>query len=640
MAKIAYTNKVTASTIAAAEINKITAANMNEIKISVNVNVDDIAAEIINRASADTALQNNIDAEATSRENADVLKANIANPTFTGTVGGITKAMVGLGNVDNTSDASKPVSTLQATALALKLDKTSVDSVPTKNSTNAISSGSVYKENKEIKQDLNSFFTPELSLISIKTALDVEGYLNKSNGQVIAVGGNTFRATGFFTLIDGVKYNVKIKNDNSNVAAVYYYESNETFISVQIPDNTNEVQVDLIVPLNAQKVRFSYRTNLIFEFKKYILNPTNEINGKDVNLRLFSSDLIKLTPTLIEGYVAKTDVTPQSSSSWNFTIIDLTSETRQLYIDAGGNVSNTNISLAVYTDDALNILGTQGDSDSTDRPTSKKMKLVYPDGSTKAYIVGSKASQLLYGNLSVYAENIAVNKTIKKAANFYHAFGDSITQGIGSTGNANSYSNIFANLANLSKYNNRGISSAMVTLASASTNTNLLLYSRTKLITGVDGIITVAIGVNDFNAQNPAGLNADNPLGDVRVTAKKSLSSINGIETYSATYTFADAFRFTMETLKNDNPNAKIFCLLPINSNNEWQGTDADFPLKLQDFRDIEKDTCKFLGIEVVEMQFCGITSTNLTLYMPDGLHPNDYGHTAMANYLLKKINY
>jgi len=44
------------------------------------------------------------------------LKAPLASPTFTGTVGGITKAMVGLSNVDNTADASKPVSTAQATA--------------------------------------------------------------------------------------------------------------------------------------------------------------------------------------------------------------------------------------------------------------------------------------------------------------------------------------------------------------------------------------------------------------------------------------------------------------------------------------------------------------------------------------------
>ena len=48
------------------------------------------------------------------------LKANSATPTFTGTVSGITKSMVGLGNVDNTSDISKPVSTAQQTALDLK----------------------------------------------------------------------------------------------------------------------------------------------------------------------------------------------------------------------------------------------------------------------------------------------------------------------------------------------------------------------------------------------------------------------------------------------------------------------------------------------------------------------------------------
>lgn len=48
------------------------------------------------------------------------LKAPIANPTFTGTVSGVTKGMVGLGNVDNTSDAAKPVSAAQAAALALK----------------------------------------------------------------------------------------------------------------------------------------------------------------------------------------------------------------------------------------------------------------------------------------------------------------------------------------------------------------------------------------------------------------------------------------------------------------------------------------------------------------------------------------
>jgi hypothetical protein len=48
--------------------------------------------------------------------------APLASPTFTGTVSGITKSMVGLGNVDNTSDANKPISTATQTALNLKVN--------------------------------------------------------------------------------------------------------------------------------------------------------------------------------------------------------------------------------------------------------------------------------------------------------------------------------------------------------------------------------------------------------------------------------------------------------------------------------------------------------------------------------------
>ena len=45
------------------------------------------------------------------------LKAPFANPIFTGTISGITKIMVGLPNVDNTSDVNKPISS--ATQIAL-----------------------------------------------------------------------------------------------------------------------------------------------------------------------------------------------------------------------------------------------------------------------------------------------------------------------------------------------------------------------------------------------------------------------------------------------------------------------------------------------------------------------------------------
>jgi hypothetical protein len=50
-------------------------------------------------------------------------KAPKHNPTFTGTVNGISATMVGLGNVNNTSDAGKPVSDATLTALDGKVDK-------------------------------------------------------------------------------------------------------------------------------------------------------------------------------------------------------------------------------------------------------------------------------------------------------------------------------------------------------------------------------------------------------------------------------------------------------------------------------------------------------------------------------------
>ena len=85
-----------------------------------------------NTADADkpvsTATQTGLDA-----------KAPLASPTFTGTVSGITKSMVGLGNVDNTSDANKPVSTAQQSALDLKANLAS----PTFTGTVTLPSGTV-----------------------------------------------------------------------------------------------------------------------------------------------------------------------------------------------------------------------------------------------------------------------------------------------------------------------------------------------------------------------------------------------------------------------------------------------------------------------------------------------------------------
>ena len=69
-----------------------------------------------------TAQQTALDAKLSTAAAATTY-APIESPTFTGTVAGITKTHVGLANVDNTSDANKPVSTATQTALDLKAPK-------------------------------------------------------------------------------------------------------------------------------------------------------------------------------------------------------------------------------------------------------------------------------------------------------------------------------------------------------------------------------------------------------------------------------------------------------------------------------------------------------------------------------------
>ena len=59
-------------------------------------------------------------ANATDISNSLALKANLVSPIFTGTVSGIDKTMVGLTNVENTSDANKPISTATQAVLDLK----------------------------------------------------------------------------------------------------------------------------------------------------------------------------------------------------------------------------------------------------------------------------------------------------------------------------------------------------------------------------------------------------------------------------------------------------------------------------------------------------------------------------------------
>lgn len=117
------------------------------------------------------------------------LKAPINSPTFTGTVAGITKSMVGLSNVDNTSDANKPISTATQSALDLKANSADITELSQDAVNTALTAGTGIT--KTYNDSANTITVAVDSTIATKTYADGKASDAQSAAQSFATSADS-----------------------------------------------------------------------------------------------------------------------------------------------------------------------------------------------------------------------------------------------------------------------------------------------------------------------------------------------------------------------------------------------------------------------------------------------------------------
>ena len=176
---------LTGVTSTAAEINILDGATLSTAELNILDGVTASASElnILDGALLSTTELNYVDGVTSAIQTQIDSKAPTSSPTFTGTVSGITQAMVGLGNVNDTSDNNKPVSTAQQTALNLKanLDSPNFSGTPSLPSGTTASTKGLGDNTTAIAT--TAFVQTAISIFGVMTVSDTAPTVDVSAGD-------------------------------------------------------------------------------------------------------------------------------------------------------------------------------------------------------------------------------------------------------------------------------------------------------------------------------------------------------------------------------------------------------------------------------------------------------------------------
>ena len=264
--------------------------------------------------AGDVSFNGNLNAPMISENGTTLISkyATLASPTFTGTVSGITSSMVGLGNVNNTSDALKPVSTAQQTALDLKANIasptfTGTTTIPTAQITNltvasdvslnsrifingssimngdiSANSGLFLHGNAILGSQLtvlkSSIFTEDVSIHS-RLSVDSDSSFNGNIaiGKQLQVIGNT-TITGDTSILGQASFNTDVSlNNNVDISGAIMAHNNINVFGV-INQQSMNIYDGVLTSFDSTMIQ---EVNSLVEIVNIATNSTNTIIGKN-----------------------------------------------------------------------------------------------------------------------------------------------------------------------------------------------------------------------------------------------------------------------------------------------------------------------------------------------------------------------
>lgn len=107
------------------------------------------------------------------------------------------------------------------------------------------------------------------------------------------------------------------------------------------------------------------------------------------------------------------------------------------------------------------------------------------------------------------------------------------------------------------------------------------------------------------------------------------------LDTTSTTWDdFADAYKDAVMRIQHTYPKAKLVCLLPTFTKTAY--TQANLNAYCIEMVEI----CDYFGVEYIDLRKCGINYGNMSLYMNDGIHPNEKGMQMFKEYIKAQLQH